>query len=349
MNNILYPSPVYNKLNKSILFLYFVFLQIFILSCDNDGDQILNVVTEEKDSSIVKINGLLTVLGNKIVNKNNTPVSFAGNSFFWSNNHWGGEKFYNASTVKWLKKDWNTKIVRAAMGVEDPGGYLENKQSNKLRIKTIVESAIDEGIYVIIDWHSHHAEDHAAEAKLFFQEMAQSYGLYENIIYEIYNEPLDVSWSEVVKPYAQEVIEVIRSIDPDNLILVGSPEWSQRVDLVAQDPITTFKNIAYTLHFYTVYHQDWLRERATAAINSGIPIFISEWGSIGYNTIDSEANKWMNWCHLNKISHVNWSVNDKEEEWSIVVPGASALGQWQESDLTQAGKLAKDIISNWPD
>ena len=168
-------------------------------------------------------NGLLTVSGNKIINKNNEPVSFAGNSFFWSNDNWGGERFYNSSTVKWLKTDWNAKIVRAAMGVEDPGGYLDNKQSNKEKLKTVVDAAIDEGIYVIIDWHSHNAEDHLEEAKIFFQEMAQTYGEYENIIYEIYNEPLDVSWSEVVKPYALEVIQTIRSLDPDNLIIVGSP------------------------------------------------------------------------------------------------------------------------------
>ena len=265
------------------------------------------------------------------------------------NDNWGGERFYNSSIVNWLKTDWNTKIVRAAMGVEDPGGYLDNKQSNKEKLKTIVDAAIDEGIYVIIDWHSHNAEDHLEEAKIFFQEMALTYGAYENIIYEIYNEPLNVSWSEVVKPYAIEVIQIIRSIDPDNLIIVGSPEWSQRVDLVAENPITTFENIAYTLHFYTVYHQKWLRDRATSALNNGIPLFVTEWGSIGYSIIDSEANKWMNWCSLNKISHVNWAVNDKEEEWSIVKPGASTIGNWQDSDLTEAGKLAKNIISNWPD
>ena len=327
----------------------FIFLLFFSYSCEKDIEQSPIVIPEEIDSLIVTQNGLLTVSGNKIVNKNTDPVSFAGNSFFWSNDNWGGERFYNPSTVKWLKTDWNSKIVRAAMGVEDPGGYLDNKQANKSRLKTIVEAAIEEGIYVIIDWHSHHAEDHLDEAKLFFQEMAQTYGETENVIYEIYNEPLDVSWSEVVKPYAIQVIQAIRAIDPDNLIIVGSPEWSQRVDLVAEDPITTFSNIAYTLHFYTVYHQEWLRDRATAAINNGIPIFVTEWGSIGYSIIDSEANKWMNWCHTNKISHVNWAVNDKEEEWSIVIPGASTTGQWQESDLTEAGKLAKNIISNWPD
>ena len=337
------------KYINKVIFGYLIFLLFFSYSCEKDVEQNPIVMPEDMDSSIVTQNGLLTVSGSKIVNKNNEPVSFAGNSFFWSNDNWGGERFYNSSTVKWLKTDWNSKIVRAAMGVEDPGGYLDNKQANKLRLKTVVDAAIEEGIYVIIDWHSHHAEDHLEEAKLFFQEMAQTYGETDNVIYEIYNEPLNVSWSEVIKPYAIQVIQAIRAIDPDNLIIVGSPEWSQRLDLVAEDPITTFSNIAYTLHFYTVYHQDWLRDRATAAINSGIPIFVTEWGSIGYSIIDSEANKWMNWCHTNKISHVNWAVNDKEEEWSIVIPGASTTGQWQESDLTEAGKLAKNIISNWPD
>ena len=252
-------------------------------SCENNDQKNAEITQDIIDSSFVTQNGLLTVSGNKIVNKNNKPISLAGNSFFWTNDNWGGERFYNSSTVNWLKTDWNTKIVRAAMGVEDPGGYLDNKQSNKEKLKTIVDAAINEGIYVIIDWHSHNAEDHLEEAKIFFQEMALTYGDYENIIYEIYNEPLNVSWSEVVKPYAIEVIQIIRSIDPDNLIVVGSPEWSQRVDLVAEDPITTFENIAYALHFYTVYHQEWLRDRATYALNNGIPLFVTEWGSIGYS------------------------------------------------------------------
>ena len=140
----------------------------FTFSCDNNDQKGTEIAPEIVDSSIVMKNGLLTVSGNKIINKNNEPVSFAGNSFFWSNDNWGGERFYNSSTVKWLKTDWNAKIVRAAMGVEDPGGYLDNKQSNKEKLKTVVDAAIDEGIYVIIDWHSHNAEDYQEEAKIFF-------------------------------------------------------------------------------------------------------------------------------------------------------------------------------------
>ena len=325
----------------------YLFLSCLIISCtkeDNTGE------TPEiiPDTTIVDRHGLLQVDGNKIVNKGGEPVSLAGNSFFWSNDSWGGERYYTPEVVAWLKEDWNTTIVRAAMGVEDPGGYLDNKPVNKDRVKTIVDAAIDVGIYVIIDWHSHHAEDHTDEAVNFFQEMATLYGEYDNVIYELYNEPLDISWSNTIKPYALTVISAIRTIDPDNLIVVGTPVWSQRVDLAAADPITGYSNIAYTLHFYTIYHQQWLRDRASAALESGIALFVTEWGSIGYSLVDSEANEWMTWCFTNKISHCNWAVNDKEEEWSILVPGASTTGGWSEDDLTDAGKLAKSIIANWP-
>ena len=229
-----------------------VFALIALLSsCSEKEDDIPNDTTEV-DTTLVGQHGRLQVFGNQIVNKFGNPMSLAGNSFFWSNDGWGGERFYKNEVVTWLKEDWGTAIVRAAMGVEDPGGYLDNKDSNKNRIKVIVDSAIEQGIYVIIDWHSHHAEDYVLEAVSFFQEMAELYGENDNIIYEIYNEPLDVSWSDVIKPYAIQVINAIRDIDSDNLIVVGTPEWSQRVDLAALDPIEGFQNIAYTLHFYTV-------------------------------------------------------------------------------------------------
>jgi len=329
------------------LLLFFIFTSI-IISCGEKND-LKDTALMSQDTAVVELHGLLQVSGNSIVDKNSEPVSFAGNSFFWSNDNWGGERYYTPEVVSWLKEDWHTTIVRASMGVEDPGGYLDNKTVNKNRVKTIVDAAIEEGLYVIIDWHSHHAEDNTSEAVQFFQEMAALYGGHDNVIYELYNEPLDISWSNIIKPYAIAVISAIRAIDPDNLIVVGTPEWSQRVDLAAADPITGFPNIAYTLHFYTVHHQQWLRDRATAALNAGIAVFVTEWGSIGYSTVDPEADKWMTWCFDNKISHCNWAVNDKEEEWSILVPGASTTGGWSDDDLTDAGKLARNIIRNWPE
>lgn len=140
--------------------------------------------------------GRLRTQGNQIVDKNNTAVSLAGNSLFWSN---AGDTsdFYNAQTVKHLANNWNSSIIRVAMGVKenwDGGtGYIDSPNFQKNKIRKVIDAAIDEGIYVIIDWHTHEAEQYTSEAADFFKEMASIYGNRPNIIYEIYNEPINQS------------------------------------------------------------------------------------------------------------------------------------------------------------
>lgn len=292
----------------------------------------------------------LSVSGNKVL-AGGQPASFAGNSLFWSNNGWGGEKYYTANTVAWLKSDWKSNIVRAAMGVQEGGGYLQDPTGNKAKVKTVVDAAIANDMYVIIDWHSHHAEDNPNEAIAFFKEMASTYGNSPNVIYEIYNEPLGVSWSGVIKPYANKVVQAIRAIDPDNLIIVGTPNWSQDVDVAAADPITGFPNIAYTLHFYAGTHGQGLRDKAQTALNRNAALFVTEWGSVnadGNGGVNAgETQNWVNFMKANNISNANWAINDKAEGASALTGGASGLGGWSASQLTASGQNAKGIIANW--
>ena len=304
------------------------------------------------DSNPVDIHGKLSVSGNKIVDQNNAPVSFAGNSLFWSNTFFGAEKFYNPNVISYLKNNWNTTIVRAAMGVEDFGGYLTDS-SNKDRVINVVNAAIAEGLYVIIDWHSHHAEDHRQEAIDFFKEMATLYKDYPNVIYEIYNEPIHSSWANDVKPYSEAVISEIRAIDADNLIIVGSPTWSQDVDVASNDPISTAlsSNVAYTLHFYAGTHRARLRAKAQTALNNGIALMVTEWGTVnadGDGNVDhNSTDEWMTFLAQNDISHLNWSVHDKSEGASILKPGASANANWSNNDFTESGLKVRSIIESW--
>jgi endoglucanase len=291
----------------------------------------------------------LSVSGNQI-RANGQPASFAGNSLFWSNTGWGGERYYNANVVRWLKTDWKSTVVRAAMGVDDDGGFLQDPNGNRNRVKAVVDAAIANDMYVIIDWHSHHAESYRSNAIAFFQEMARTYGTRNHVIYEIYNEPLQISWSGTIKPYAQAVISAIRAIDPDNLIVVGTPSWSQDVDVAAADPIGG-TNIAYALHFYAGTHGQYLRDKAQTALNRGVALFVTEWGSVNANgdggVATAETNAWMSFLKSRNISHANWATNDKAEGASALVPGASTSGGWSANQLTASGTLAKQIISGW--
>ena len=292
----------------------------------------------------------LTVNGSQI-QVGGEHIGLAGNSFFWSNEGYGAERFYNASVVDWLKTDWQSKIVRAAMGVEEFGGYITHPEQNRTRVETIVDAAIDEDLYVIIDWHSHHAENYQAQAISFFQDMARKYGDNNNVIYEVYNEPIHVSWSGTVKPYAEAVIAAIREIDPDNLVIVGSPTWSQDVHEVAVDPITRFDNIAYTLHFYAGTHTEFLRDRAERAMNDGIAIMVTEWGTVnadGNGAVDvAETNRWVEWMDQYNLTHLNWSVHDKDEGASVIRPGAATNGGWTASSLTTSGAFVRDIVRDY--
>ena len=183
--------------------------------------------------------------------------------------------------------------------------------------------------------------------------MATKYKDSNNVIYEIYNEPLNTTdWSTVIKPYAVDVIAAIRAIDPDNLIIVGTQTWSQDVDKAANDPIIGYENIAYTLHFYAATHKQSLRNKAQIALDKGIALFVTEWGSVessGNGAVNiSETNAWLDFLKTNNISHANWALNDKAEGASVLVAGASVNGGWLNSQLTASGALVKDAVLNWP-
>lgn len=319
---------------KNIKHLSIIFILFFLTEL---------VYSQSNDSSVVGINGQLSVEGKYIVNQYNEPIVLRGMSLFWS--QWMGQ-YYNASAIQWLKEDWNCTVVRAAMGIE-MGGYLEHPTTEMSKIKKVVDACIEDGIYVIVDWHDHHAEDHEEEAINFFTEIASLYGDYPNIIYEIYNEPLQISWTNIVKPYSERVITAIREIDSNNVILVGSPTWSQDVDTAANNPIES-ENIAYSLHYYAATHKQSLRDKAQTAISKGLPLFVSEFGtceSSGDGVLDyEETETWFDFLEDNKIGWCNWSIADKDETASALKPGASGLGGWSESQLTPSGKLIRDKI-----
>jgi endoglucanase len=286
------------------------------------------------------------VKGTQLVDINHNPIVLRGVSFGW-HNWWG--KFYNKEVVKTLHNDWNATVLRAAMGVDaDKNCYIKSPEDSKAKIEAVINEAINQDIYVIIDFHSHNI--HLKEAKVFFDEMSKKYGKYPLIIYEVFNEPDNETWAEV-KAYSEEVIKVIRANDPKNIILVGSPHWDQDVHLAAKDPIVGFDNLMYTMHFYAGTHGKWLRDRTDEALIKGLPIFVSESagmeasGDGPLNLIAWQA--YVDWMEKNKISWITWSVSDKKETCSFLKENANTSGKWKDTDLQESGLITGEYLRKY--
>src|SRR5574344_1713965 len=272
--------------------------------------------------------GALSTAGTQVVGANGSPAQLRGMSLFWNIAQEGGP-YWNANVVDWLAEDWHANLVRASMAVEDSWGtdatlasgaykgYLYDASWNQKMVETVVDAAIAKGIYVI---------------------------------YEIYNEPGGDDWS-AIKTYAEKIIPVIRAIDPDNLILVGTPSYSSRVDIAAADPLTgsNATNVAYSFHFYASeqWHYDNYMTYANTAMNS-IPLFVSEWGlsqASGDGTINtSYVETFFNWMESKKLCWSAWSISKKNESSAALYTTASTSGNWSNSDLRQSGTYLREKL-----
>ena len=298
--------------------------------------------------------------------KDGAEVQVRGMSLYWSLQPQAVE-YWSDEGVSTMVKDMNIQIVRAAMatGSEDwwgewngqrLKGYASAPDQQKGFMKAVVEAAIKNDIYVIIDWHSHEATNQVNSAKGFFEEMAKTYGQYDNVIFELFNEPTDISWDNI-KNYANQIIPTIRQYS-DNLILVGTRAWDQHPEEVIGKEVTdSKKNTAYTLHYYANSHcvsgnYDWGGSCEGAngekAIKAGLSVFVSEWGTGnadgGGNPDQGKNTQWQEFVNKYKLSWANWSASHISEGTAAFASGSNK----NSLTYTTSGNLVKGYLATNP-
>ncbi len=290
--------------------------------------------------TVVQQHGQLKVVGNHIVDKNGIPIALHGMSMYSWNNQ--GLMFYNASAVSHLVNDWKCTVLRIPIL---PGSV--SSQTTPLR--TVVDACIANGIYAIIDWHSMGGAD-ANACSNFMKSMATSYGNTPNVMYETWNEPVSETWA-TIKAYHETVIAAIRTIDPDNIIICGDPQWDQHPEQAAASPITSSTNIAYSFHFYAATHKfASMGPNVATALKNGIALFVTEYGSCeasGSGAFDSsETRKWWHFLDSNSIGCTNWAVETNGETASAFNSTAGSTGPWGNSSMTTPGIFVMNYIKN---
>lgn len=308
-------------------------------------------ITPEIGSTPYSQHGRLSVNGTTLTDEHGAVFQLQGVS-----THGIGwfPQYVNEDTFAELE-NWGANAVRLAMYTAE-GGYCEGGDANKDKLKNLIDTGVQAatnlGMYVIIDWHvlnDHDPWTYADEAEKFFAEMSEKYKDYGNVIYEICNEPNSgPDWSSV-KSYAEKIIPVIRENAPDAIIIVGTPTWSQDVDKAAADQITGYDNIMYALHFYADTHRDYLRDRMKKAIDSGLPVIVSEFGICdasgnGGNNYD-EGNKWIEAMDDCNVSYFIWNLSNKAETSALISSSCGKLSGFADSELSDSSRWYKEVLS----
>lgn len=295
--------------------------------------------------------GRLHVKGTKLVDKKGHEVQLRGVSTHGLSWY---PQYVNDKCFAQLHDKWGANVVRLAMYTEEYNGYCSGDAKNRSDLKKLIKKGVKlakkHKMYVIVDWHilsDGNPNSHKKEAKAFFREMSREFKGYNNVIYEICNEPNNgTSWKEI-KSYARSVISTIRKNDKKAVIVVGTPTWSQDVDQAAADPIKG-DNIMYALHFYAATHKTDLRNKMTAAINKGLPVFVTEYGicdASGNGAIDKkEADRWIQTMDEYGVSYIAWNLSNKQESSSIIKSSCPKVSGFKKSDLSDEGKWLYSML-----
>ncbi len=290
--------------------------------------------------------GALSVKGNQLVDRNGNAVALRGVSTHGLSWY---PQYVNQESFRFMRDEWGIEVVRLAMYTAEHNGYCVGDDDNRRMLKDVIHkgvlAAADLGLYVIIDWHilsDGNPGQNKEQSLAFFKESSKRYREYDNVIYEICNEPNgNVGWPEI-KGYADEVIPVIRQNHETAIILVGTPTWSQEVDKAQADPITGYNNLMYVLHFYADTHREELRSKLKQAHDGGLPIFVSEFGicdASGSGAVNvEEADKWIELLESRNISYIAWNLSNKEETSAFFKSSCTKTTDYDYGDLSESAK-----------
>ena len=284
-----------------------------------------------------------------IVDKNDNPYQLRGASSHGI--QWEvGYNYVNKGAMQSLRDEWGVNLFRMACYVTQDGYTVGAQSRMDQKIEEGVQAAKELGMYVIVDWHIHAENPHTTKswARDFFKKYATKYKDYDNVIFEICNEPTNVQWytggGNDLYSYCKEIAGIIRDCGSDALIVCGTNTWSQDVEDVAKKPLKDdgFEDILYTFHFYSGSHYADKMAKVKTATADGTPIFVTEFGICdasgngGFDTANADA--WIKLCDSYNISYACWSFCNKGESASYLSTSCSkTTGGYVASDLATTG------------
>ncbi len=330
---------------------------------DGDGDTGGGTDSEtgqETESETAALGSLpwLHVEGNRIMNPNGDDVVLRGVSTIdiGSVEEYDGgfrpmiDRLTDKNDTAGGSPGWYPTVIRIPVyptdsDVESPIAYTPGDEGfyNHL-LRPVVDYCREKKLYVIIDWHYiASTTEHQQTTSGFWADMAPRFSEDSHVLFELYNEPINSGSWETVRSDMQSWYDVVREGAPENLVLVGTPNWSQYVGQAAANPIEG-ANVVYVAHMYPM-HWDMpdLRDEITDAAALA-PVFITEWGfeqgsdAVVDGTVTSYGDPFkafindLNLSTTSWVAHYSWfPAMYQDQNWTLAT-GDGRMGgfakQW---------------------
>ena len=267
---------------------------------------------------------------------------------------------------------WHTRVIRLCITPPDavPGRpYPFNVNDTILYdlLRAVVDRCAQRDVYAIIDWHyTTDTFDHVASTSEFWTYMAPKFANDSHVLFELFQEPVNnvgndaADWNSV-RTDMQTWVNIVRTYAPDNLILVGTPDYCKILTPVVSNPISG-TNIVYTSHLYPLQwlddswwppNKDSFVEHVTDC-HAYFPVFSTEWGfsetatagSLNEGTISNYGQPLMDFLEGQKISHSAWIASYDWQPSMFWRPDNVWLpGPWElRCGQGEMGCFAKDML-----
>ncbi len=316
----------------------------------------------------------LKVAGPRILDSKNRPVRLRGvnaASLEWTSDGQG----HILQTVNVAIRDWHANIIRLPLSQDRWFGkapeQTDGGKAYRELIRQVVEECATRHCYIILDLHwsdcnewgrnigQHSMPDLNSVA--FWRHVASVYANNPAVLFDLYNEPHDVSWDAwlkggmildkpnqrgaVAKNYQcvgmQELLDTIRATGARNVVIAGGLDWAYDFSgILAGRQLSDPKGngVIYANHCYdnkgdSVYAWIAKMEQATAKL----PVIVSEFGGNSGPSKRVPADNW--------LLHVLQAIDD--HQWSYTAwdlhpaAGPALISDWNYTPSPRYGVFVK--------
>lgn len=284
-----------------------------------------------------------TVVGNKINDPNGKQVLLRGvdrPSLEWSQT---GEQLSLSDYT--LMAGWGSNVVRLATNQDFWLASTAYAQTIDQQITWITQVGM--GVILDLHWNNGGQQMMADRNSItFWTQVATRYKDNAWVIFELYNEPHDVTWTQWLNGDSQwagmqEMYDAVRAAGANNMVLVGGLNWAFDLSGVGNGFAVQGTNIAYATHPYDYAGKqtaDW--PAAFGYLVPTSPVVMTEFGQ--YCNADTYVSDLLAYAQQNQI---HWSA------WAWYVNGCSfpsIIADWTGTPITGVGELVKSYLSGNP-